>query len=187
VHIKKRVEGVEFVLRKLSNVRFLFFLCIGICTVLNSLCSCRFRLWHIHWLFVCHGIVFVCNYSCNRNLVFSVFLVLVSEACHRCSPVFLVYLGLAFEVSRRCHFRQSEPVLVQRGKRRIICLRLRLLPQSSSFCRSLFFTSVFLLRRKPWFLCGLDVRCNKVFQILKQLIRSVSSLGFSGETCVPGL
>ena len=34
----------------------------------------------------------------------------------------------------------------------------------------------FLLRRKPWFSCGLDVRCNKTFQILKQLIRSVSSL-----------
>jgi len=41
--------------------------------------------------------------------------------------------------------------------------------------------------RNSWFSCGLDVRCNKVFQILKQLIRSVSSLDFVSETCVPQL
>lgn len=38
--------------------------------------------------------------------------------------------------------------------------------------------------RNSWFWSGLDVRCNKVFQILKQLIKGVSSLDFVSETCV---
>jgi hypothetical protein len=45
----------------------------------------------------------------------------------------------------------------------------------------------FLFTRSLWFWCGLDVRCNEVFQFLKQLIRSGLSLFFVGETCVPEL
>jgi len=37
--------------------------------------------------------------------------------------------------------------------------------------------------KKPWFSFGLDVQCNKVFQILKQLIRRVSSLDSLSEIC----
>ena len=44
-----------------------------------------------------------------------------------------------------------------------------------------------LLRRKPWFSCGLDGWCNRTFQILKQLISGVLSLDFLSETCVPEL
>ena len=41
--------------------------------------------------------------------------------------------------------------------------------------------------KKTWLPRGLDVRCNKTFQKLKQLIRSVSPLDFVTETCVPEL
>ena len=79
----KKKKGVETVLWKLIRaLGFLFFLCIGICSVLGSLCSCRLCLWHIDWFFVCYGIVFVCNRRCSHN------------------PEFSLYLGLAFEVNR---------------------------------------------------------------------------------------
>ena len=53
--------------------------------------------------------------------------------------------------------------------------------------RFIISTSILLLTRILWFSSGLDVRCNKTFQKLKQLIRSVSPLDSVSETCIPEL
>jgi hypothetical protein len=54
--------------------------------------------------------------------------------------------------------------------------RTKAIPAIIFILLAIFVTSVLLITRKPWFSCGLDVRCNKTFHILKQFIRAVSSL-----------
>jgi len=67
----------------------LFDFCIGSCTALNSLRSCRFCLWRNHDFFVWFGVAPVRHHKCNCSRG------LLSSIC----------LDLAFEVNRHCQFR----------------------------------------------------------------------------------
>lgn len=115
-HREQKEKGKDFVwLKAIIALHFLRVLYSGTYTAPCSLCSCKLCLWNIRRFFLCFDIVFVCNCSCSRNLVLSIFLVLVSEACPRCSrnPLSVFCLGPAFEASRRYRFRWRRLVMVQ--------------------------------------------------------------------------